>query len=566
MHMSGTKVHTFDTEVEPSPPRRPAAGRRRARLALAVAPDRLVVARLSRSLAGPRVVEVLECTLGAPWKSGWPELEEALRELAATLGVDGGTVDVALLRRLAHAKVVPLPPVRRAELPALVRRNARRHFAVRDEALVAGGARLPGPRSAALVPTLAACAPAALVQAVAEACAAAGFRVGRIVAGPVALAEAVRSLLSIARRGRVAALTVGDGGIDLVLLEDGAPVRVQPIAAEHDALAAFGRLSAALREAEEDGRAIGCVLVCGSGDPALALRRVIAADETYGARLGAAPEVQDLPAEAVVALGAALAGGGAPLLLPDALVRERQRRARRLTVALGAASAAFVVAAAGLHLWGLGRELEAVRAKRREIAPAVANALEARGNVDGVRTRLAAIAALERGAAAWTLDVAALARALPDSAHLRTFAADSTGLRMAGIARSASAVVPALEASPRFERVSLAAPVRWEQGDAGERFDVAASLERRPAARQPNRSNQPGQPDQQNPSTPQNPSTQPNPSVDADGAQSAGRTDGAGDRSTSPDAVNPLDRRNRSDRPSLPAVAQQTSGGGEGQR
>ncbi len=74
--------------------------------------------------------------------------------------------------------------------------------------------------------------------------------------------------------------------------------------------------------------------------------------------------------------------------------------------------------------------------------------------------------------------IAALARALPDSAHLRTFAADSGGLRLAGVARSASAVVPALEASPVFARVSLAAPVRWEQGDAGERFDVAAMLQR----------------------------------------------------------------------------------------
>ncbi|HEU0053160.1 MAG TPA: hypothetical protein VFQ39_08275, partial [Longimicrobium sp.] len=147
-------------------------GARKARLALAVAPDHLVVARLRRGPLAPRVLEVLECTLTPPARTGaWPELEEALRELAATLGVSGGTVDVALLRRLAHAKVIPLPPVRAAELPALARRNARRHFALRDEALAADAARLPGPRESGLSPTLAACAPASIVDTVAAACA-----------------------------------------------------------------------------------------------------------------------------------------------------------------------------------------------------------------------------------------------------------------------------------------------------------------------------------------------------------------------------------------------------------
>jgi Tfp pilus assembly protein PilN len=100
--------------------------------------------------------------------------------------------------------------------------------------------------------------------------------------------------------------------------------------------------------------------------------------------------------------------------------------------------------------------------------------------VEEVRGRLAALARLEREATVWTTELAALARALPDSAHLTTLAADSAGLRLGGLARSASAVVPALEASPRLARVALAAPVRWEAGDAGERFDIAAAREGRP--------------------------------------------------------------------------------------
>lgn len=462
------------TESKSGTQRRSAGG---ARIALAVAPDRLVVARLRRAGGTLRVADVLECSLPPMGRDGWPELEEALRELASDLGVPGGTVDVALLRRLAHTKVIPLPPVRRAELAALVRRGARRHFAVRDEPLVADACRLPGPRSAALVPTVAACAPAQVVESIAAACEAAGFQVGKIVPGPVALAEAVRARLSVGRRGRVAALTAGAAGTDLVLLEDGIPVRVQPLAAGQGGPdAALARLTGALGEAEHEGRAVAAVVICGAGEEADALRRALHADETYGPRVVSAFEVEQMPAEAVIALGAALAGSSAPLLLPPAIVAARARAARRRTVVLAAASLAFLLVSAGLHLWGLKRELAAVQARREEIASSVARAREMRTNVDGVRVRLQSIAALEADGAGWTNEIAALAAALPDSAHLRTLAVDSTGLRLAGVARSASAVVPALEAHPAFSRVSLAAPVRFEQGDAGERFDVVAQV------------------------------------------------------------------------------------------
>jgi Tfp pilus assembly protein PilN len=454
---------------------------RGARFALAVAPDHLVVARLQRAGLTLRVAEVMECPLPPPGEDGWPGLEEALRELATELGVPGGTVDVALLRRLAHAKVIPLPPVRRGELAALVRRNARRHFAVRDEPLVADACRLPGPRTASLVPTVAACAPARVVEAVAAACAAAGFRVRTIVPGPVGLAEAVRSRLSLARRGRVAALTLGAQGTEMVLLDEGVPVRVQPLpGGEGGTDATLHRLRAVLSEAADDGRPVAAIVVCGSGGDARALREAIHLDEHAGARLAWAREFEELPAEAVAALGAALAGPSAPRLLPPALAEARARRARWRTLALAAASAVVLLAAAGLHLWGVRRELDAVQGRRGEIAGAVARAREMRTNVDGVRARLESIAALEAEAAGWTREIAALAAALPDSAHLRTLAVDSTGLRLAGLARSASAVVPALEAHPRFQRVSLAAPVRFEQGDAGERFDVVAQLQGAP--------------------------------------------------------------------------------------
>jgi len=446
------------------------------RLALALAPDRLVAVRL-RGVLAPRPAEVLECPLAPPEADAWPALEEALRELAGELGAARGVADVALLRRLAHARVLALPPVRRGELAALVRRGARRHFAVRDEALVADAVRIPLPHGGSLAPALAACAPAALAESVAAACAAAGFRVGAMVPGAAALAAGVGALVPQARRGRCAVVACTAQGAELLLMHGGAPIRIQPLAPSSPSPDGAPSLAARVLEAlhgDDEMAVSGCIAVCGDGGEADAVRGALLDDEAFAGRVAASHPLERLPAEAVIALGAARAGSSAPALLPDSVLRVRTRAAKRRTLAFASASAVLLATAAGLHLDGVGRELAAVQAKRREIRAPVADALEARAAVERVRGRLQTLAALEAASPAWTGEIAALARALPDSAHLRTLAGDSAGLRLAGVARSASAVVPALEASRHFERVSLAAPVRWEQGDAGERFDVAA--------------------------------------------------------------------------------------------
>jgi|GEM_PF-2410832 len=470
--------------VIPIEERRPArSGGSRARLAMAAGPDRLVVVSLRGGTLGrARVDEVLRYPLPSADPAA---LEEGLRGLAAELGAGGGTLDVALLRRMAHAKVVPLPPVRRAELGALLRRNARRHFAVRDEALVADAVRMPGSRQGSLVPALAACAPASVVQSIADAAEQAGFGVGRMVPAAVALAEAVRARVPRARRGRVAVVACVPGAPELVMLENGAVQLVQPLPATADAVLLARSIAAAVREGAESGVLVDALLVLGdAGDGADAVRYALDAEGE------APPQLLDrgldgLPAEAVLALGAAVARESAPSLLPDRIVAERARAARRRTVLLAAAASVLLLIAAVAHLSGVRAEVEAVRARRAEIAPRVRKALESRSGVTELRERLRVLSALETNAPAWTEQMAALARALPDSAWLRTMTADSAGVRMAGVARSVSTVIPALEASPRFERVGLAAPIRWEAGDTGERFEVSAALqspERKPSA------------------------------------------------------------------------------------
>ena len=137
----------------------------------------------------------------------------------------------------------------------------------------------------------------------------------------------------------------------------------------------------------------------------------------------------------------------------------------------------FLLVSAGLHLWGLKREVAAIEVRREEIASSVARAREMRENVDGVRVRLQSIAALEAEGAGWTerdrRPRPPRCRTPPICGRSRSI---PPGCGWRASARSASAVVPALEAHPAFSRVSLAAPVRFEQGDAGERFDVVAQL------------------------------------------------------------------------------------------
>jgi Tfp pilus assembly protein PilN len=461
-------------EVIPIEEHRPAPRRRgRMRLAMAAGPDRLVVVRLGAGVRGPRVEEVMRYPL--PSADG-AALEEGLRGLAEELGAGGGRMDVALLRRMAHAKTVPLPPVRRAELGALLRRNARRHFAVRDEALVADAVRVPGPRQGSLVPALAACAPASVVGSIADAAEQAGFGIGRMVPAAVALAEVVRARVPRARRGRIGVVACVPGAPELVLLENGFVRLVQPLPAADPVLLARS-IAAAVREGGEGGLPVDALLVLGNAiDGADAVRTALDAE-------GDAPpqlldrELSDLPAEAVLALGAAVARELAPSLLPDRIVAERARAARRRTGFLAAAASVLLLVAALAHLSGVRAEVEAVRARRAEIAPQVRKALDARSGVTELRERLRVLSALEAAAPAWTGQMAALARALPDSAWLRTLTADSAGLRMGGVARSVSTVIPALEASPRFDRVGLAAPIRWEAGDTGERFEISASLQ-----------------------------------------------------------------------------------------
>ena len=120
--------------------------------------------------------------------------------------------------------------------------------------------------------------------------------------------------------------------------------------------------------------------------------------------------------------------------------------------------------------------LEQQLAERRANAGEVAEAFELKQTAEGIRQRIEAIAAVQARLPQWTPALAGLAEALPDSAYLVSLTADGIQLRLAGLATSASSVVPALQASPLFQDVALTSALQREGTEEVERFDLALAL------------------------------------------------------------------------------------------
>ncbi len=455
--------------------------RREVRLGLAIAPERIVAVELKRSLRGLSPGRVQARPLESPAEDGsWPDLAEALNDLLATFGARRGTASIALLHPLANAKVITVPPVRRRDLRPLVARNLRRYFITGADPAVVDAAPLRRSRREPAL-AMATCADARRVQAIHAAVRAAGLRLESIVAAPLAVTEAVCELLPAARRRELVialhspewceGIAVSHGTVRLVAPWNGADDEHVPQLVMRLAEAGFG--------AAGPGAELASVALA----PAEQRERISAA---LSLEIGQAPldgpGLDQLEPAALAAYGAALMPESAPQLLPAEPRRARQRRLNIRVAALSAAAVVVLCVAAALHLWGLKREVEAVSAERSAHAVDVARALEQRQTADAVRARLETIARIEQAALPWTPAVAELAEALPDSAYLVSFSAEGLQLRLAGVAKSASSIVPALEASPLLGQVSLTAARRSDGGGDAESFDLALALESEPEA------------------------------------------------------------------------------------
>lgn len=345
---------------------------------------------------------------------------EVLGELRERAGTERISLHVALLPPLVQVRVLDLPPMSEADAVRVLARNPGRYFPDVREPQTIAVHKAPNGQG-----WLSASTPASVVTAIHHVARSNGWDVGAIVPAYAAWAR------------------VADGALE-VSLEDHQLVMVS----EKGTLRSLRRIRCA-----------------GTLPPALAKRRVIAAD----------------PAAAVT-LAASHATRAAVLdLVPADIRAHRARAARRLGWAMTGASAALLLLAALLTLWGEKREVANLRALRQTLAPRVQEALTHREALISVAEKVNLLAALERSAEQWSTVVARVAGALPDDASLTAFRAEADSVSLEGQARDASGVFAAIRSAPGFLAVRASSPVRQEGGGSSgapivERFTMAARV------------------------------------------------------------------------------------------
>ncbi|MGD8276735.1 MAG: hypothetical protein PVH00_01860 [Gemmatimonadota bacterium] len=379
------------------------------------------------------------------------------RGLAEQLGgeVENARLSVALMPPLADARLIRLPPLRRAEAESVIRRDAARHFV--------GGT---GARAVVAIPAaaedrtqpgavyLAAAAPATLVEALHAAARSVGWRVRTVVAAHGAWLDAARGL-----RG---------GGT--VLAVDGDTVHVMRAAGGR--CVALRRAPAALAEAvlEAVGTEPGEALLF--ADPA-------ARDSLKAILAGAGWHVDDgrlaTPSEAA----ASRARNARLEFIAPSAAAERRERGRRNVVHAVAAAVLLVAAAGAVELWGLHRELDAVLAERDAIREQVEPLLATRDSIDRIDAAAGAVRNLATRSPRWTRALFDLALLLPQDAHITSLHTTGDTLVVEATADRAGAALQALRRAGSLSSIRLVGTVErdLEAGTtASEHFRFTARL------------------------------------------------------------------------------------------
>lgn len=463
-----------------TPPRTPARRRSRARIVATVGADALTAVVFRPTLWGMRPGRASTHPLTPAEGGSWPSLEAALQEVVEESGERGAALEVALLPPLAQTKVLSLPPVRTRELRPLVMRNVRRYFITADsDPLVVDTLRLRRPRGRRNAPALTVCASETLLRAVAAATAAAGLRLEAVTPAALALTRAVLARLPSARRRTCAVVACGRGWGEIVFLKNGVPQLFLPLfgVESADPASQARTVLATLRGAREMGVEARQMIVCGEAPFFSAVQDLCADESPEIPEVIGVPSLTVLPPAELAAVGMLLLRQQAPALRLDELRLAARRQTQRRSAIVSVATACILAVTAGLHLWSVHRQLDAVRAQRQALAAPVAEVLAARQRIAGVRSLLESVGRLEEGAPRWTVELASLADALPRTAYLESLNGDGNRLRLVGFAASATEVVPALERSPRFSGAALAAPVRHDAALERESFDVTVRLD-----------------------------------------------------------------------------------------
>jgi len=404
-----------------------------------------------------------------------PELRRAFSELKAALEVrgagttDGARVDISLLPPLADGRLIPFPPMRREEVEMVLTRDVSRYFLGAHGPRVVG-VRIPGQKGGVRsgsgggsVPVLAAAAHLALLEKVRDAVTGAGWRCGSFSAAQGGWLAAAATM-----KGRPVEAVVAVVGRTAHILklsgDDPAAVRQVP-ADDLDGVATVL------------GPASGQVLVLASPGGFDVIQSSLAREGWSVSR--------DPDGWRGVEVGAAARVGSRGLeVVPPSVKEDRRRETQRNALLLLAGAVVLLISAAGAHLWGAHRELEAIQERRAEIRSEVGPLLLARDSLNALNSRVQALRELENSAPLWTRSLVEVTALLPRDTYLTAFYASGDTVELEAAGTRAGAAIEGLRASGLFEDLRLQGIVEREMNDGEtveERFTVRGRL---PAARE----------------------------------------------------------------------------------
>jgi len=443
------------------------AGRNGKRIGIALG-DREMVGVLLGKKSAPSARVPVSLDLDGAWAGG--ELRRAFGELKVglekALGVntDGASVHVALLPPLADARLVSFPPMRKAEVEAVLARDVARYFLGANRPHVVG-VRLPrGSRSRSgkdggvSLEVLATASPLGLLELARSALEEVGWRASSFAAAHAAWMEAAYASKGFPPETMVA--VVGPTA-HLLRLKDGDPVSVRQLSSAEP-----HELAAALKGGS------GKVLVLANPQTFEELRAALAS-----VGLTASRDRDGWPG-----VGEGTAGRAStafPELLPPTLARERREKGRKAAFRLAGAAAVLVLATLGAQLMGAHRELESVRDRRAAIRPEVAPLLSVRDSVNTLAAQIQSIAELSENSPVWTRSLVELAALLPEDTYLTAFFASGDTVELEAAGAQAGPAIQALREAGLFQEVRLLGLVERELEDGEtvvERFKLWARM------------------------------------------------------------------------------------------
>jgi Tfp pilus assembly protein PilN len=419
---------------------------------------------------------VWRAPLDAPPTEGatWPSLASALAGLARELGVTSGRLTVSLMPPLAEVRQLDLPPMRDEDLTRLLSRNPARYFVGARGAQIVGasvgGRRARGETS----PVIAAAASARMLAMIHVAAGQSGWSVDAIAPAETAWAGAAIALWPAIAKQSLSALIAHEDRTDLLQIERSRLVGVRRFRA--------GAADAAMiADAIDASARVG---VAGAVQPRRELTAALGAlGLTTTTPIGEWSGV----AERGELLAAHFAGSEVgPVLRSEDTVVAQRAQARNATMITFGATAALVVAAAVIELWGVHHQLDLVRQQRAQLRPALSSTLIGRTTVEATYRHLAVLNGIERSTPQWAAVITTLSKSIPDDAHLTAIRSRNDSLIVDGLAEHAARVFDALEKTPGLMDVKAAAAVRRELQDDGtalDHFTIAARVVTTPPSR-----------------------------------------------------------------------------------